>query len=75
MAHIFDFPLQTINISQFGLTARKWQTVKVDSRRDMPLGCHNKEEEAGQKVSIMPITIFVNVKFGEIIRENLLFCQ
>ena len=41
----------------------------------MPLGCHNKEEEAGQKVSIMPITIFVNVKFEVIIHENLLFCQ
>ena len=43
----------------------------------MPLGGHDKEEEAGQKVSIMPITIFVNVKFGVglIIRENLLFCQ
>ena len=42
MAHIF--PLQTINISQFGLTARNWQTEKVDS-----LGCHNREEAAGLK--------------------------
>ena len=25
---LFDFPLQTINISQFGLTARKWQNCK-----------------------------------------------